>query len=61
LFFIPLLLILPRFLQIDGVWLAAPLADLAAFIMSAFIIFFELRKTNMLTAKDARAKTEAAE
>jgi Na+-driven multidrug efflux pump len=60
LFFIPLLMILPRFLQIDGVWLAAPLADLAAFIMSAFIVFFELRKTNMLTAKDARAKTEAA-
>jgi putative MATE family efflux protein len=60
LFYIPLLLILPRFLQIDGVWLAAPFADLAAFIMAGFIVFFELRKNNMLTAKDAQAKTEAA-
>ena len=33
LFLIPLVLVLPRFLQADGVWLAFPLADVLSFIL----------------------------
>ena len=58
LFFIPLLLVLPRFWQLEGVWLAAPLADAAAFLLTGIFIFLELRKAGMLTAKDAKIKTE---
>lgn len=60
LFFIPLLLILPRFWNLEGVWRAAPIADLAAFLITGVCIFLELRKTGMLTDKDARSQTEKA-
>lgn len=43
LFFIPLLLILPRFWGIEGVWRAAPIADILAVSLSATMMFFEMR------------------
>ena len=60
LIFIPLVLILPRFWQIDGAWMAAPLSDLAAFFITVGLIVWELRKSQMLTAKGAQIKTEEA-
>lgn len=39
LFLIPLVLILPRFLGITGVWLAFPTADFFAFCVSSFLMY----------------------
>lgn len=39
---LPLLLILPRFLQLTGVWLAGPASDLITCIITAVFIFKEL-------------------
>jgi putative MATE family efflux protein len=43
LFFIPLLLILPRFWGAEGVWRSAPISDLLAVCLSATMMFFEMR------------------
>jgi putative MATE family efflux protein len=43
LFFIPLLLILPRFWGAEGVWRAAPIADALAVVLSAVMIYFEIK------------------
>lgn len=44
LLFIPLLLILPHFWGIDGVWRTAPIADLLAVVITAIVIYRELKK-----------------
>lgn len=44
LLFIPLLLILPRFWGIDGVWRSAPIADALAVMLTAVLIYFEMKK-----------------
>ena len=43
LLFIPLLLILPRFWGIEGVWWTAPISDLLAVILTAIFIFAEMK------------------
>lgn len=43
LFFIPLLLILPNFWGIEGVWRAAPIADILAVTFTATILTVEMR------------------
>ncbi len=40
---IPLLLILPNFFGLTGVWYAGPIADLTASLMTAFFLFREMR------------------
>lgn len=44
LIFIPLLLILPNFYGIEGVWITAPIADALAVMMTAAFLFFEIKK-----------------
>ncbi|MBN1855701.1 MAG: MATE family efflux transporter [Dehalococcoidia bacterium] len=44
LFFIPLVLVLPRFLQADGVWLTFPLSDALSFVLTAALIVPQLRE-----------------
>ena len=44
LFFIPLLLILPHVWGVEGVWRSAPIADALAVILSATMMYFEMRK-----------------
>lgn len=44
LFLIPLFLILPRFFGLNGIWYAGPIADMASVILSAIIIFNDIRK-----------------
>jgi len=44
LFLMPTLIILPRILQLDGVWLAFPAADLLAAILSAYLFWPALKK-----------------
>jgi putative MATE family efflux protein len=43
-FFIPLLYILPEFLGIDGVWIAFPIAELLAAIVTGGFLIYELKK-----------------
>ncbi|SFG16251.1 putative efflux protein, MATE family [Desulfotomaculum arcticum] len=57
LLFIPLLLILPRFWGIDGVWRTAPIADALSVMLTISIIYLEIKKlpdtklTNKLTGQ----------
>lgn len=43
LIFIPLLLILPRFWGIEGVWRTAPIADALSVLLTATFIYFEMK------------------
>ena len=43
-FFIPLLFVLPNFLGIDGVWLAFPIAELVATVITGGFLVYEHRK-----------------
>jgi len=40
---IPLLIILPRFLGLDGVWAAAPISDFTSFLLTAVALTLQLR------------------
>ena len=51
LFLIPLLLILPVFLGLDGIMFAGPVADFAAFLVTAAFIAGEMRKITKLEAQ----------
>lgn len=44
LIFIPLLVILPRFFGLEGIWWSAPLSDLGAFIMTGAWLWIEIRQ-----------------
>lgn len=44
--FIPILLILPYFFQLNGIWWSAPLSDLAAFIFTGVWLLVEMRNFN---------------
>jgi putative MATE family efflux protein len=41
---LPMLIILPGFYGINGIWMAAPVSDLAAFLITTLILFKEMRK-----------------
>lgn len=45
-FLIPLLLILPQFFGLKGVWLAGPIADFTASVLTASFLFNEMRHLN---------------
>ncbi len=45
---IPLLLILPQFFRIDGVWVATPIADGITSILAIIFLMMELRKLRVL-------------
>lgn len=49
-FLIPLAMLLPMILGVDGVLWAGPAADALAFILAAIIIIYEM---NLLKAKEA--------
>jgi putative MATE family efflux protein len=44
LFVIPLILILPHFFGLDGVWMAAPIADFLAACLAGVLLFVELKR-----------------
>lgn len=44
LFLLPLVFILPSYLQLDGVWLAFPLADALSFLLTLILIIPQLRE-----------------
>jgi putative MATE family efflux protein len=56
LFFIPLLLILPRFWGVEGVWRAAPMADFLAVCLTATMMYFEMRNLKEEEGNKARGR-----
>jgi len=44
LFLIPLVFILPRFLEMDGVWLAFPIADGFTFLLTLMFLIPQIRE-----------------
>ncbi len=58
-FLIPLYLVLPRFLGMKGVWMASPIADFLAVIVTAVLIFREMRRLRRL--ESIQAETALAE
>lgn len=42
-FLLPMLLILPRYFGLDGIWYSMPASDLAAFITSALVMWYYLK------------------
>ncbi len=53
LFLIPLVLILPLFLGLDGILISAPIADATAFVLTVIVISIELKKIlNMQKEQD---------
>lgn len=54
--FIPLVLILPRFFDLEGVWISSPLADTGAFILSITWLWFEIRSLNKTQALQENAE-----
>jgi Na+-driven multidrug efflux pump len=50
LFFVPLLMILPRILGLNGIWLAFPMADLFSYLLTmALLLPYERRLKNQCT------------
>ncbi|MDD2233607.1 MAG: MATE family efflux transporter [Desulfitobacteriaceae bacterium] len=47
LIFIPLLLILPNYYGIEGVWITAPIADVLSVMMTAAFLIFEMKKNRV--------------
>lgn len=47
-FLLPLIIILPKFMGIDGILYAAPIADLTAFFVASFMAFFEFKNMKKL-------------
>ncbi|MEQ8201159.1 MAG: MATE family efflux transporter [Syntrophomonadaceae bacterium] len=43
LFFIPLLLLLPRFWGVEGVWRSAPIADFLAVALTSLMMYYEMK------------------
>jgi putative MATE family efflux protein len=53
LFFLPLLLILPRFWKLDGIWLSYPVADVLAFLFTLLLFLPEVRKLRRMKGVEA--------
>ncbi|MDR0576586.1 MAG: MATE family efflux transporter [Candidatus Accumulibacter sp.] len=51
LFLIPLVIILPKFFGIKGIWMSMPLSDSMAFAVCAGVLYFEIRKMRKGAAK----------
>jgi putative MATE family efflux protein len=55
LFLIPLILLLPLLLGINGIWIAFPIADLLAIIITGVLIYREMGKINKLETVPEKA------
>lgn len=56
-FFVPLVIILPKFMGINGTLWAAPIADLTGIIISGILILFFFKKLNMNEVKSVTSET----
>ena len=57
LFLIPLIFILPRFLQLDGVWWAFPIADALTFILTLAILIPQVKELRSLYLSGAKGES----
>jgi putative MATE family efflux protein len=53
LFFLPLILILPRFWKLDGIWLSYPAADILAFLFTLLLFIPEVRNLRRMKSIEA--------
>jgi Na+-driven multidrug efflux pump len=58
LFVIPLVVILPKFFGLDGVWIAMPVADFLAACLAAVLLFAEVRRLRELKSSLRTALSE---
>lgn len=49
-FMIPLLLFLPRLMQLDGVWMAYPVSDAIATVLTAIMLVWQIRRIRRMAA-----------
>lgn len=56
LLFIPMLLILPNYWGINGIWMSAPISDGLSVLLTAAVIFYEIKKLTNRQPKEASLK-----
>lgn len=56
---VPMLLILPNFLGLDGVWTSGPIADGASSVMTGLFLFYELKKLTKKHLSESSGDMEA--
>ena len=44
LFFLPMLLVLPQFYQVDGVWMAQPISDVVSVVVAATMLMKYIKR-----------------
>ena len=49
---IPMIIILPKFLGIDGVWFAQPASDIISAIITSIILYKDIKKYKVNTEKE---------
>ena len=54
-FLIPLMMILPKFLGLDGVWFAQPVADLVAIVIIGAVLVKEVKSYSKVNEEEAAA------
>ncbi|MFC1846330.1 MATE family efflux transporter [Chloroflexota bacterium] len=59
LFLLPIVLILPHFLQLDGVWLAFPITDTLAVILTLIFLIPQIRELRRMDLLSKKGTTEA--
>ena len=58
---IPLVILLPRFFALDGVWIAMPIADFLAACLAAVLLFVEMRRLRELKSSLKSALSEGGQ
>lgn len=48
---IPILIILPKYFGLDGVWMAFPMADTLSAIAASIFLFYEIRRLNLMISQ----------
>jgi Na+-driven multidrug efflux pump len=51
-FLIPAIIILPRICELDGLWIAMPISDTISFILSLFLLTFQLRQLKKIESNN---------
>lgn len=56
---LPLLIILPNYFKLDGVWMAGPCADFTAFVITTILIKLEMKNLNTIDAEANKGEANA--
>ncbi|MGN6714741.1 MATE family efflux transporter [Anaerocolumna jejuensis] len=52
---IPLVVILPKWFQITGIWIATPVSDFISFVITAVLVYQEIKLINQFSAGDSQS------